>query len=95
MAMYPDLSSQQAWSMIGVTPMIGVNDDSAEVFGLADAQQLADFAAQNKLGLLSMWSADRDTTGQLGVTSSNGSGVAQSPFAFSKIFSTDDDAASP
>jgi hypothetical protein len=48
------------YSMVGVTPMIGKNDDSAEVFTEADARALVSFAQQNHLGRLAFWSVDRD-----------------------------------
>ncbi|POY31848.1 chitinase, partial [Mycobacterium kansasii] len=87
MTLYPSLTSEQAWSMLGVTPLIGINDDPSEVFTLADAQQLTTFAVQNHIGELSMWELPRDTTGTLGaVDAVDGSGVAQTPFEFSKIF---------
>ena len=38
--------SSQLWEMVGVTPMIGVNDASDEVFEPADASQLVAFAEQ-------------------------------------------------
>nr|WP_244605093.1 chitinase [Mycobacterium attenuatum] len=87
MTLYPSLTSEQAWSMLGVTPLIGINDDPSEIFTLADAQQLTTFAIQNHIGELSMWELPRDTTGTLGaVDAVDGSGVAQTPFEFSKIF---------
>jgi len=48
------------YANIGVTPMIGQNDDSAEIFTEADARALVSFAQQNHLGRLSFWSVDRD-----------------------------------
>lgn len=48
------------YANIGVTPMIGQNDDSAEVFTEANARSLVSFAQQNHLGRLSFWSVDRD-----------------------------------
>ncbi len=45
--------------MLGATAMIGTND-TGEVFSLDDAKQLAQFARDNKLGLVSFWSIDRD-----------------------------------
>ncbi len=45
---------------IGVTPMIGINDDSAEDFTEADAHTLVSFAQTNHLGRLAFWSVDRD-----------------------------------
>jgi hypothetical protein len=55
------ISDAAAWSKVAVTPMIGVNDTSDEVFTVANAQQLAAFAASKHLAWLSMWSAARDT----------------------------------
>ncbi|MEP7123970.1 MAG: hypothetical protein ABJE95_23790 [Byssovorax sp.] len=53
------LTDAQAYAMIGATAMIGTND-TGEVFSLADAAQLAKFARDHKLGLVSFWSIDRD-----------------------------------
>jgi hypothetical protein len=87
MTLYPSLTSQQAWHMLGVTPLIGINDDPSEIFGLADAQQLTTFAQQNNIGELSMWELPRDVTGTLGaVDAVDGSGIPQTPFEFSGIF---------
>ncbi|MGH3212664.1 MAG: chitinase, partial [Trebonia sp.] len=55
------ISDAAAWSKVAVTPMIGVNDTSDEIFTVANAQQLAAFAAGKHLAWLSMWSAARDT----------------------------------
>lgn len=66
MAMYPSLSSQQAWHMLGVTPLIGINDDPSEIFTLAKAQQLTTFSQQHGIGELSMGELPRDLTGTLG-----------------------------
>ena len=55
------ISDDAAWSKVAVTPMIGVNDTSDEIFTVANAQQLAAFAASKHLAWLSMWSAARDT----------------------------------
>ena len=53
----------QLWAMIGVTPMIGVNDSQNEVFRQADATNLTAFAQQKGLGLLSYWAMQRDMPG--------------------------------
>ncbi len=82
------ITSDQAWEMLGVTPMIGVNDDTSEIFSLADAQTLTTFAQDNHIGELSMWQLPRDLTGDLGVSNNDGSGVEQTPFEFSEIFET-------
>lgn len=44
---------------LGITPMIGKNDDGS-TFTLADARTVENFAAQNGLGRLAFWSVDRD-----------------------------------
>ncbi|GAA1984322.1 glycoside hydrolase family 18 protein [Kitasatospora viridis] len=54
------LDDADAWAKTAVTPMIGVNDVSTEVFTVADAQQLAAFASGKHLAWLAMWSATRD-----------------------------------
>ncbi|CAL9563559.1 hypothetical protein SUDANB145_04676 [Streptomyces sp. enrichment culture] len=54
------LDDSAAWKAVGVTPMIGVNDVVTEVFTVADAGQLVEFAEAKGLGSLSMWSAARD-----------------------------------
>ena len=76
-------------SKIGVTPMIGVNDDTAEVFTMANAHSLVSFAKQNHLGELSFWSVGRDNGGcPNGSVSPTCSGIAQSNFAFSSAFAS-------
>ncbi len=85
------LTSTQLWSMVGVTPMIGVNDASDEVFQLADASQLVSFAKQKGLGRLAMWSLTRDQedpAGALKYAEATSSSIVQTPFAFSDIFET-------
>jgi hypothetical protein len=77
-----------SWSKIGVTPMIGVNDDTAEIFTQQNAQALVSFAQQNGLGELSFWSEGRDQECPGGGTqvSPTCSGTLQNPFAYSSIF---------
>jgi len=60
---FPGKTDAQLWAMIGVTPMIGVNDTQSEVFRQSDATQLATFAQQKGLGLLSYWALQRDMPG--------------------------------
>jgi chitinase len=57
------LSDAQTWAMIGITPMIGYNDDSAEIFKPADATNVTHFAIQHGVGLLSYWALQRDQVG--------------------------------
>src|SRR5262249_13133021 len=52
--MLPSLSSAAIYHMIGVTPMIGHNDDN-EVFTLDNARTLASYVKSKKLGLVAFW----------------------------------------
>jgi Cellulose binding domain/Glycosyl hydrolases family 18 len=74
--------------MTGITPMVGLNDVSPEVFTLNDAQLLYNFAAQNGIGMLSMWSMTRDQSCPNGgaYVSPSCSGIAQTQWAFSNVF---------
>ena len=86
---YPDKSAAQLRAMMGMTPMIGVNDDGATLT-LADARMLADYVKANGIGLLSYWSFQRDRAqgtagmGPVGMYS----GVAQSAYQYLNIFKT-------
>jgi len=79
----PSLSTEQAWAMLGATPDIGQNDD-AEVFSLKDAQDLATFAIQNKLGLITFWNIQRDQVCGKGECSN----FDQTNFDYDTIFRT-------
>ena len=84
--------SQAAWSRLGVTVMIGVNDVPGEVFTLADARKLTAFAASRHVARVSTWSINRDAPcgsvfAQTGVLSNTCSGVVQRPLQFTRIFS--------
>jgi hypothetical protein len=86
---HPSATSAQLWKMVGVTPMLGVNDTTNEIFGLTDAQQLETFASQVGMGRLSMWASTRDIScpgGAQGFASDTCSGITQQPFAFSTVF---------
>ncbi|MFF8945352.1 cellulose binding domain-containing protein [Streptomyces sp. NPDC014864] len=83
------LSDSAAWKTVAVTPMIGVNDVSTEVFKVDDASQLVNFARSKGIGALSMWSAARDKQcagGPKPTADATCSSVAQEKFAFSKAF---------
>jgi chitinase len=56
------LNDAQLWAMIGITPMIGQNDDGT-VFRQADATAVTSFAQQHGIGLLSFWALQRDEVG--------------------------------
>jgi hypothetical protein len=83
-----DYSASATFAMIGITPMIGQNDDSAEIFTEADARQVVSFAQSNGIGRLAFWSVDRDQP----CPSSVGSGlpfctqISQNKLDFTSIF---------
>jgi len=89
-ALWPGKTDAQYWSMLGATAMIGQNDAQAEVFTLADAQILTDFAQQKGMGRLAFWSLGRDNGSCPGNKTANWqcSGIAQQDWAFSRIFGT-------
>ena len=74
------------WNQLGMTPMIGVNDVRTEVFTLADAQQVEDFARSKGVGMLSMWSLARDTPGPIGQVGPSNSGLAVPAGSFAALF---------
>ena len=83
------LTAEQTWARLGATAMIGRNDVAGEVFSLADAASLADFARQVGLRRVSIWSANRDD--QCGALDRGGwqvlptcSGVEQKPLEFTR-----------
>ena len=77
------LDEAQAWSKVGITPMIGQNDVLGERFTLADAAVVNQFVRARSIGLLSMWSLNRDATctsplpSQLTVVQTSCSGLDQ------------------
>lgn len=78
---------RQIWAMIGLTPMIGVNDDRKEVFTLQDAQTVLTFAEQQNIGLLSFWDVQRDHQCAQGETAPNRcTGVTQQPYQYDTTF---------
>ncbi|WP_179468874.1 Calx-beta domain-containing protein [Mycolicibacterium vinylchloridicum] len=84
--LYAAHSKTFGWSNIGVTPMLGVNDVITEVFTVADAQALEDWARTKNIGMLSMWQVLRDTPGTLGQSTTSASGLGDPTGAFSNVF---------
>ncbi|MGF1427995.1 chitinase [Kitasatospora sp. LaBMicrA B282] len=83
---WPERTDAQLWAMTGNTPMIGTNDAVNEVFTEQDARQLAAFADEKGIRLLSYWSLGRDhpcATGEKSPTTCTG--VSQQPWAFTRI----------
>jgi hypothetical protein len=75
------------WSSLGVTPMLGVNDVTTEVFTLGDARALLAFARERGLAEVAFWSVDRDgpCAKPHPQPQETCSGVAQAPFEYSSI----------
>ena len=85
-SVWTGLSTAQTWAMVGVTPMIGQNDQADEVFGLSDAQQLITFADQNHLGELAFWAVTRDQPCASGGGLPTCTEITQNPYQFSTMF---------
>ncbi|MBV8259059.1 MAG: glycosyl hydrolase family 18 [Actinobacteria bacterium] len=84
------LTTAEAWAKLGLTPMIGVNDDNAGVFDLQDARELLRFAQLHRIGRVSIWSLNRDTpcgpnVVSPEVVSNYCSGLGQDALAFSRV----------
>ncbi len=86
--LYPDRNDTELWSMIGLTPMIGLNDSSPEVFTLDDAKAVLEYAQQKGIRQLAMWKLTRDKacSGNTQMVSETCSGIAQDAAAYSTIF---------
>ena len=85
-ALYREFGHVFGWNQLGVTPMIGVNDITYEVFTLDDAAELETFARAKELGMLSMWSVARDNPGSYGQVSATASGLDLPAGIFSSTF---------
>ena len=83
-SLYPARTDAQVWRMVGVTPMLGQNDDG-HTFDQADARQLVTFASANHLGLLAFWETTRDRNACTGALY-RCTNIAQAPYEFSRIF---------
>lgn len=76
-------------SKLGVIPMIGQNDNKAEIFSLADAKALMAYVEKKPdIVRLAIWSVERDNGTCVGKQEATNdcSGVEQDPWAFSHLF---------
>ncbi len=83
-ALYPGRSDDRLWAMVGVTPMIGQNDDG-HVFDQNAARRLVAFAQAKHLGMVAFWEETRDRNACNGALYKC-TNVPQSPYEFSRIF---------
>ncbi|GAA3241592.1 carbohydrate binding domain-containing protein [Actinocorallia longicatena] len=84
---WPGRTDARLRRMLGLTPMIGKND-TGPITTQADARKLLAFAQSNHVGRIGFWSIGRDNGGCPGGTlSPTCSGVAQSAYEFTSVFS--------
>ncbi len=86
--LYPTKSDSALWQMIEITPMIGVNDVSVEQFTLSNVDTLRNFAQQNNLKSLSIWSIARDNpcSDKWASPICSGNNLQTKPYEFSQRF---------
>ena len=86
--LYPNKSEAELWQMIGLTPMIGLNDTLPQTFTLDDAALLTDFAIEKGIRQIAMWSFNRDKAcdANAALLADSCSGIGQENFAFSAVF---------
>jgi hypothetical protein len=86
--LYPAAQDKVIWKMVGVTPMIGVNDVNIEHFTLDDANKLSSFAKNKELGLLSFWSITRDKpcSDKWASPICSGQNLQKSPYDYANAF---------
>jgi hypothetical protein len=91
--LYPHRSTDRLWRMVGITEMIGIDDYGSggetgplEIFTLADARNITEWARDRNIAELSFWALGRDNGGCPGTPGSDScSGVAQSDWQFAHI----------
>lgn len=86
LAQMQSVDSGYTYTNLGITPMIGKNDDGS-TFTLADAQTVESFAAQHGVGRLAFWAITRDQAcGGSANALSTCSEISQSSLAFTDAF---------
>jgi hypothetical protein len=92
-ALYPHRTTGELWRMVGVTEMVGIDDYGSggetgplEIYTLADAKAVTQWAIAHNIAELSFWALGRDNGGCPGIPGSDDcSGVAQGPYQFTHI----------
>ena len=85
-AVWTELDDAAVYAMLGVTPMIGVND-TGPVTEISDARTILAYAAEKGLGSVRFWSVNRDNNGCAdGTVQSTCSGIKQSAYEFTSLF---------
>jgi chitinase len=89
------LNDDDAWGKVGMTPMIGQNDYSTERFMMSDAVEVNQFARDHGVGMVSMWSLNRDGTcvaplpSVITVVQTSCSGINQGNTSFAETLAAD------
>jgi exo-1,4-beta-D-glucosaminidase len=72
---------------IGITPMIGQNDEKTEIFTIDDAREVMEFATETDwVRSVGFWSSNRDRPKSARRGDNHSSGIAQKPWDFTEIF---------
>ena len=74
-----------AYKMLGVTPMLGMNDSGGEISDFNVMMKVAHFTSVNKLPLFSNWSLTRDNGSGPNKGGFSASGMYQTPYEFSDL----------
>ncbi|GGV03655.1 chitinase [Streptomyces filipinensis] len=86
LAQMQSVDSGYTYANLGITPMIGKNDDGS-IFTLADARTVESFAEHNGVGRLAFWSVNRDQPcGGSANSLPTCSEIGQSSLAFTDAF---------
>jgi len=87
LAQLQSVDSGYGYGNVGITPMIGTNDDNS-TFSLDNARAVKSWADSNGIGRLAFWSINRDQSCSAfsPQASPTCSGVSQSPLAFADAF---------
>jgi chitinase len=87
LAQLKSINSAYSYANVGITPMIGTNDDNS-TFSLANAATVKNWASSNGIGRLAFWSINRDQSCSAFAphASPTCSGVSQGQLAFADAF---------
>jgi hypothetical protein len=83
-SVFTGLSDTAAYRMVGITPMLGQNDDG-RLFSLTNAMAVVNYAKAHHVGALAFWEISRDRNACTGALYQC-TNVPQRPYDFSKIF---------
>jgi len=84
--LYPSKTHAQIAAMVSLTPMIGVNDNPAEIFTTQNATDTVTFSKAQGIGELGFWAESRDHSCASGETNYLCSSISQSAHQFASIF---------